>query len=118
MHGTVGLAVLSSHTLQLWLRKVNHRGVANWLSRKTVALGNLLNIPPRTRRKREWLGLVGYDEDNDVILLGMSGGVYTVQPKSMQTSKLNVTCSPNYCYPFMSFFPPGYLQINDFVMLN
>ena len=109
MHGTVGLAVLSSHTLQLWLRKVNHRGVANWLSRKTVALGNLLNIPPRTRRKREWLGLVGYDEDNDVILLGMSGGVYMVQLKSMQTKKLNVTRSPNYCYPFTSFFPPGYL---------
>ncbi|XBI61157.1 hypothetical protein VPH35_041991 [Triticum aestivum] len=101
---TVGLAVLSYHTLQLWQRKVNQRGIAKWLSRKTVALDNLLNIPPRTGRNSEWLELVG--------------GVYMVQLKSMQTKKLNVTCSPNYCYPLTSFFPPGYLQINDFVMLN
>ena len=110
--------MLSYHTLQLWQRKVNHRGVAKWLPCKTAELDILLNIPRRTRRKREWLGLVGYDEDNDVILLGMSGGIYMVQPKSMQSRKLNVTRSPNYCYPFTSFFPPGYLQINDFVMLN
>ncbi|KAF7027081.1 hypothetical protein CFC21_039153 [Triticum aestivum] len=108
--GAVGIAVLSYNTLQLWQRTVNHRGDAIWLSCKIVLLRNLINIPPRTGRKRECLRLVGYDEATDVIFLGIRDSVYMVQPKSMQTRQLNVTHSPNYCYPFTSFFPPGYLQ--------
>ncbi|XBI61114.1 hypothetical protein VPH35_041956 [Triticum aestivum] len=108
--GAIGIAVLSYHTLRLWQRMVNCRGVAIWLSRKLVPLRILLNIPPRTERKRECPRLVGYDEGTDVIFLGIHDSVYMVQPKSMQTRKLNVTRSPTYCYPLTSFFPPGYLQ--------
>ncbi|XBI61115.1 hypothetical protein VPH35_041958 [Triticum aestivum] len=108
--GAIGIAVLSYHTLRLWQRMVNCRGVAIWLSRKLVPLRILLNIPPRTERKRECPRLVGYDEGTDVIFLGIHNSVYMVQPKSMQTRKLNVTRSPTYCYPLTSFFPPGYLQ--------
>ncbi|XBI14705.1 hypothetical protein VPH35_057249 [Triticum aestivum] len=105
--GAVGIAVLSYNTLQLWQRMVNHRGDAIWLSCKIVPLRNLINIPPRTGRKRECLRLVGYDEATDVIFLGTHDSVYMVQRKSMQTRKLNVTHSPYRCYPFTSFYPPG-----------
>ena len=95
--GAVGIAVLSYNTLPLWQRMVNNRGDAIWLSCKIVPLHNLINIPPRTGRKRECLRLVGYDEAT----------VYMVRRKSMQTRKLNVTHSAYRCYPFTSFYPPG-----------
>ncbi|XBI61158.1 hypothetical protein VPH35_041992 [Triticum aestivum] len=92
--GAVGIAVLSYNTLQLWQRTI-------------FPLRNLINIPPRTRRKRECIRLVGYDEATDVIFLGTHDSVYMVQRKSMQTRKLNVTHSAYRCYPFTSVYPPG-----------
>ncbi|KAM3354178.1 hypothetical protein ACQJBY_025058 [Aegilops geniculata] len=104
--GVVGIAVLSYNTLRLWQRMVNYQGDAIWLSCKMVPLRNLINIPPRMGRKREYLRLVGYDEATHVIFLGTHDGVYMVQRKSMQTRKLNVIHSPYRCYPFTSFYPP------------
>uniref|UniRef100_M8CRV5 F-box protein AT5G49610-like beta-propeller domain-containing protein n=1 Tax=Aegilops tauschii TaxID=37682 RepID=M8CRV5_AEGTA len=103
--GTVGVAILHHNNLQMWQRKVNSEGVAVWFRGKTVALRNILNIPPQTGRSAESLKLAGYDEDTDVILLARPYGVYMVQIKSMQSRKLNGTPSPNYFHPFRSFYP-------------
>lgn len=105
--GTVGVAILHYNNLQMWQRKVNSEGVAIWFRGKTVALRNILKIPPRTGRSMESLKFVGYDEDTDVIFLARQDGVYMVQIKSMQYRKLNGTPSPYYCCPFRSFYPPG-----------
>ncbi|KAF7020291.1 hypothetical protein CFC21_033408 [Triticum aestivum] len=105
--GAVGLVALSCLKLQMWQRKVDCQGVAKWLLRKTVSVRELLKIPPHTAARNEWLKVVGYDEDTDVIFLARHDGIYMVQPKSMQARKLNGTGSTYYCYTFMSSYPLG-----------
>ncbi|KAF7034230.1 hypothetical protein CFC21_045271 [Triticum aestivum] len=105
--GAVGLAALSHIELQMWERKVDCPGVAIWLLQKTVSLSKLLKVPPRTEQSYESLKVVGYDEDNNVILLARHDGVYMVQPKLLQARKLNGTGSTHYCYTFTSFYPLG-----------
>ncbi|XP_073365883.1 uncharacterized protein [Aegilops tauschii subsp. strangulata] len=105
--GVVGLAAVSQLKLQMWQRKLDCRGVAMWLKGKTVSLRKLLKIPPQTLTRNEWLKVVGYDEDTDVIFLARYDGIYMVQPKSMQARKLNGTGSTYYCYTFTSSYPLG-----------
>ncbi|KAM3336657.1 hypothetical protein ACQJBY_030590 [Aegilops geniculata] len=103
--GAVGLAAVSQLKLQMWQRKLDCRGVAIWLKWKTLSLRKLLKIPPHTVTRNEWLKVVGYDEDTDVIFLARHDGVYVVQPKSMQARKVNGTGSTYYCYTFTSSYP-------------
>ncbi|VAH70882.1 unnamed protein product [Triticum turgidum subsp. durum] len=106
--GVVGLIVLSCHNLQMWKRKVDSKGVAIWLRQKTVALRNILELPPKIRKSRELHGkFVGHDEDNNAVFLYIDGNVYMVQLKSMQSKKLKGIGSASYCYPFTSFYPPS-----------
>uniref|UniRef100_M8CPV7 F-box protein AT5G49610-like beta-propeller domain-containing protein n=1 Tax=Aegilops tauschii TaxID=37682 RepID=M8CPV7_AEGTA len=104
----VGLAVFSCRNLQVWQRKVDCQGVAIWLLQKNVALHDIIELSPQTRKWREVRGkFVGYDEDTDEIFLSMHYNVYMVQLKSMQSKTLKGVSSASYFYPFTSFYPPG-----------
>ncbi|XBI14703.1 hypothetical protein VPH35_057248 [Triticum aestivum] len=101
--GAVGLARVSCLKLLLWQRKIDCQGIPIWFLWKTISWRKLLKIT----KKRQWLKVVGYDEDNNVILFDVHDVIYMVQPKSMQARKLDGTRFTCRCYTFTSFYPLG-----------
>ncbi|KAM0917547.1 hypothetical protein ACQ4PT_009409 [Festuca glaucescens] len=104
-NGAVGFAILSLHRLQTWQRKVNRHGVAMWVQWKAIEMHTIRGLPSPIEGVVGWL--LGYDEDNGVIILYVDGSVYTVQLMSMQSRKLYETHNKDDCHPFASFFAPG-----------
>lgn len=65
--GSVGLAIVSEHNIQLWERKPNHEAVVTWTLWKTIKMAELLSL----RQCVEGIPaqILSYDEDTNVILL-------------------------------------------------
>lgn len=104
--GGLAIAIFLFPNLQIWQRVVNSQGIATWLLRKTVEMHSTLGIPPQIRRKVWQDKVLGYDEDNDVIILYVNDSAYMLELKQMQSRKLNGTRSMKHCHPFTSFYPP------------
>ena len=105
--GTVGWLRFSFPILEIWLRNDNcqQQQVTTWLLHKTVDMHDILGIPPRSRKKR-WQKILGYDEDNNVIILYVEDSAYMLDLKSMESTKLDESRLMNSCHPFTSFYPP------------
>ncbi|KAF7020302.1 hypothetical protein CFC21_033417 [Triticum aestivum] len=102
--GTVGWVRFSFPILEIWLRKKKCHGLATWLQHKTVDMHDILGIP-RVSKKR-WPKILGYDEDNNVIILYVEDSAYMLDLKSMESTKLDESRLMKYCHPFTSFYPP------------
>jgi hypothetical protein len=82
--GGLGFLFLSGFSAQLWNRKTDCDGIASWVLERTIALDKLLSIH---REDRELL-IFGFAEQNNMVLLWRSIGVFTVQLESLQFKKL------------------------------
>jgi hypothetical protein len=82
--GGLGFLFLSGFSAQLWNRKTDCDGIASWVLERTIALDKLLSIH---REDRDLL-IVGFAEQNNMVLLWRSIGVFTVQLESLQFKKL------------------------------
>ncbi|CAM0947751.1 unnamed protein product [Alopecurus aequalis] len=82
--GGLGSLFLSGFSAQLWEWKTDCDGVASWMLGRTIALDKLLSI----NSENEELYIVGFAEENNVVLLWSSIGVFTVQLESLQFKKL------------------------------
>ncbi|KAF7061131.1 hypothetical protein CFC21_067859 [Triticum aestivum] len=102
----LAIAIFLFPNLQIWQRVVNSQGIATWFLRKTVEMHSTLGIPHQIRRKVWQDKVLGYDEDNDVIILYVDDSAYMLELKQMQSRKLNGTRSMKQCHPFTSFYPP------------
>uniref|UniRef100_M8BQ03 F-box protein AT5G49610-like beta-propeller domain-containing protein n=1 Tax=Aegilops tauschii TaxID=37682 RepID=M8BQ03_AEGTA len=102
----LAIAIFLFPNLQIWQRVINSQGIATWFLRKTVEMHSTLGIPHQTRRKVWQDKVLGYDEDNDVIILYVDDSAYMLELKQMQSRKLNGTRSMKQCHPFTSFYPP------------
>jgi hypothetical protein len=106
-HGVVGYAKLSYPRFQMWEKNINGYGVATWVPWKTIEMDIILKLPPLTEEEVTVV-LLGYEEDYDIIFLSVSGNVFMVQLKSMQSTKLYEGIEKTYRYhPFKSFYTPG-----------
>ncbi|CAM0879697.1 unnamed protein product [Alopecurus aequalis] len=100
--GALGLAILSYPRFRLWQRNVNAHGVATWMPWKTIEIPG---PPPQIEGETAWL--LGHDHDTDTIFLHVSGNVYGVQLKLMQSRKLYETNYLSRYLPFNSFYTTG-----------
>uniref|UniRef100_A0ACD6AKQ8 Uncharacterized protein n=1 Tax=Avena sativa TaxID=4498 RepID=A0ACD6AKQ8_AVESA len=104
----LGFAVLSKLSIHLWGRKMNSDGVAGWvLQPKIIQLEAI--FPQITPRNEKWVLFMGYDEDNNVILLTTSIGKFMLQLESMQIKKISETHENRYMvfYPYANFYIAG-----------
>ncbi|XP_071677635.1 putative F-box protein At3g16210 [Lolium perenne] len=97
-----GLASVSlcAHTAQIWKREIGSNGVAKWMLTKTIHLDKLLPLSPGDRF------FAHFAEENSMLVLGFSEGIFTVQTESMQIKKLpvNIKELPYVFIPFSSVY--------------
>ncbi|TVU18997.1 hypothetical protein EJB05_35120 [Eragrostis curvula] len=90
--GGLGLAKLSATIIQLWGRRAHGDADAQWVLQKTVNLDRLvfplLCAAATSVRKFHFPRIVGYDEDNNVIHVGVNTCVFTVNLETLQYTKV------------------------------
>ncbi|KAM0826521.1 hypothetical protein ACQ4PT_068817 [Festuca glaucescens] len=102
--GGLGFLILSKFSAQLWKRKINCDGVTLWLVEKTIALDRLLS-------NSEWATprpfILGFAENNNVLLFRTAAGVFTVQLESFQFKKVFDYNNWHGFYPFEVVYTAG-----------
>ncbi|CAM0947605.1 unnamed protein product [Alopecurus aequalis] len=74
--GGLGCLVLSFFSAQLWKRKTDCYGVASWVLGRTIQLDKLLF--PNVVKERMPLKILGFSENNSVVLLRTDIGLSTI----------------------------------------
>ncbi|CAN6337875.1 unnamed protein product [Urochloa humidicola] len=104
--GGLGFAVLSKQRIQLWGQAAISDRVVGWVLQKTIELDKLISLSPSMETGHPTT-IVGFDEDNNVIFLWTSIGVFMIQLESMKCTNLSKDdCTRGY-YPFTSFYTAG-----------
>jgi hypothetical protein len=101
--GGLASVSLSAHKAQIWKREIDSYGVEKWLLTKTIHLDKLLPLSPGDRF------FAHFAEENSMLVLGFSEGIFTVQTESMQIKKLpvNIKELPYVFIPFSSVYTAG-----------
>ncbi|KAL6629596.1 hypothetical protein ACP70R_029361 [Stipagrostis hirtigluma subsp. patula] len=105
--GVLGFLLLSGSSVQLWKWETDCDGVAGWVLGRTIEINNLLSQPST--------GIVGnmifgFAEDDNVLFLRTSVGVFTIQLDSMVVGKFEGHTArfySHYCHPFTSVYTAG-----------
>ncbi|KAM3317113.1 hypothetical protein ACQJBY_034991 [Aegilops geniculata] len=84
--GGLGLLFLRGFHAQLWKRKTDCKGVASWVLGRSIDLDKLLSLNSEMERKHP--RILGFAEDNNVVLLWTSVGIFTFQFESLLFKKV------------------------------
>ncbi|CAM0943322.1 unnamed protein product [Alopecurus aequalis] len=100
--GGLGLLFLSYSdcSIQLWKRKTDPDGVASWALGKTIELHKLLSLKSR----QVTVTILGIAEENNVVFLLASGGLFTIHLEPLQFKKLCETNFGPHYHPFESVY--------------
>jgi hypothetical protein len=103
--GGIGFLFMSNsnYTAQLWRRKTDSDGVASWVIGRSIQLDKLLSL----NSEKENIRIVGFAEDNNVVLLDMLSGFFMIQLDSLQFKKLHRTKAVSCCHAFESVYAAG-----------
>ncbi|TVU19004.1 hypothetical protein EJB05_35127, partial [Eragrostis curvula] len=110
----LGLAVLSSMTIQLWARKAGSSDATmGWVLENTVELDRLdyplFPADEETNYTIIFPKVVGFDEDNNAIHVAANCVVFTIQLDSLQCTKLfDCDYRMDSYYPYASFYTLGW----------
>lgn len=96
--GGLGFLFVSGFSAQLWKRETDCDGGASWVIGRTIALDKLLSM--NSKNKRENSFILGFAQENNVVLLRTSIGIFTVQLESLQFKKLSHSNFWHRYYPF------------------
>lgn len=99
--GGIGLLVLSGFSTQFWNRRANSDGVASWVLGRTIGNDQLLHL------EAEEMGsqiIVGFAEENNVVLLWTIDGLVMLQVESLQFEKVLGTNIITYYHSFESVY--------------
>jgi hypothetical protein len=107
--GGLGLLILSGFSVQLWKRKTNCDGVASWVLGKSIALDKQLSI---NSEQSESPYILGFAEDNNLVLLWTSIGIFTVQLESLQFNKLFESKSWFRYFAFEAVYTAGITKLS------
>jgi hypothetical protein len=102
------LAIVSTLSIQLWVRNVDSNGVFKWVFWKTVELDKLLSL--RLLVKKCQIRITGFDEDSCMIFLSTARVIFTIQLESLLSKKL-LEVEDSWLiianYPYRSFYTAG-----------
>ncbi|XP_044951245.1 putative F-box protein At3g16210 isoform X1 [Hordeum vulgare subsp. vulgare] len=99
--GGIGLLVLSGFSTQFWNRRANSDGVASWVLGRTIGNDQLLHL------EAEEMGsqiILGFAEENNVVLLWTIDGLVMLQVESLQFEKVLGTNIITYYHSFESVY--------------
>jgi hypothetical protein len=110
--GGLGIVVQAKQCIKLWGRKAIPHGDVEWVLQKTVWRNELLSLKPSVDKPSgkvdKWLsGLLGYDEDTNVIVVATEFGTFMVQLDTIQLTELSSDHPSTKCYPYTSFYAAG-----------
>mgnify|MGYP005822989653 CR=1 FL=1 len=108
--GGLGLLSVSGFTAKLWKRKTDYNGIASSGMGRTVAFDKLLSLNSEKERRRP-LTIIGFAEENNVVLLLAADGVFTVQLESLQFRKLEVPSDRVHHHSFESVYARGTINL-------
>ncbi|KAL6629599.1 hypothetical protein ACP70R_029364 [Stipagrostis hirtigluma subsp. patula] len=97
--GGLGFLHLSGLRAQLWTRKTDCDGAAQWVLRRTIELGKVLPLRPPM--------ILGFDEEDKVSLLATGIDICMVQLESMQLKKSFKISTFDLYHPFASVYTAG-----------
>uniref|UniRef100_A0ACD5Z8R3 Uncharacterized protein n=1 Tax=Avena sativa TaxID=4498 RepID=A0ACD5Z8R3_AVESA len=100
--GGLGCLVISEFSAQLWKRKTDCDGVASWVPGRSIELDKLLSL---NTHRRAPLKILGYAEENSVLLLQTDFYGFTIQLQSLQFHKFFDTNYGWSYHPFESVYP-------------
>jgi hypothetical protein len=103
--GGLGFLFVSGFSAQLWKRETNCDGGASWVLGRTIALDKLLSM--NSENKRENSFILGFAEENNVVLLRTSIGIFTIQLESLQFKKISQSNFWYDYYPFEGVYTAG-----------
>ncbi|CAN6355474.1 unnamed protein product [Urochloa humidicola] len=105
--GGLGIAILSKHIIQLWGQAAVSDRVVRWVLQKTIELDKFISLSPSV--ETHLAKIVGFDEDNNVIFLSTTIGVFMIQLESMKFTNLSKDdWSRGYYYPYTSLYTAGF----------
>lgn len=104
--GSVGLAVLSYPSFQMWRRRAD----STWLLHATVGMDKVLGLPSEIEAGRA--AIRGYAEDADAVFISVNDTdcrnyFFRVQLDAMQSTELCGNFLGNSYHPFTNFYTPG-----------
>ncbi|XBH76524.1 hypothetical protein VPH35_103147 [Triticum aestivum] len=97
--GGIGFLFMSNsdYIAQLWRRKTDSDGVASWVIARSIELDKVLSL---NSEKGESMRIVGFAEDNNVVLLDMLSGFFMIQLDSLRFKKLPRTKAVSSLHDF------------------
>ncbi|KAM0911192.1 hypothetical protein ACQ4PT_013639 [Festuca glaucescens] len=102
--GGLGFICILEYSAQLWKRKTDSDGVTSWMLGRTIELDKLFSLKLRQNGN---LMILGYAEENNVVLVWTISGLFMIHLESLKFKKLFETMTLSYYYPFESVFPAG-----------
>jgi hypothetical protein len=102
--GGLGIAGLDMSTLYLWSLKTDPGGVSGWKTRGDIKLQMLPIGDPRS-----WRYLIGFAKGctSDIVFVSTDAGVFTIDLKSEQATKVCENRRFTVIFPYTSFCTPG-----------
>ncbi|CAM0878567.1 unnamed protein product [Alopecurus aequalis] len=106
--GSLGLAVMSKLSIQLWKRQSDSNGVVEWVRPEKIIHLEWL-FPQKMDSALKVALMVGYDEDSNAVVLATDIGVFMLQIESMQfrTVSKTYTRDSKIFYPYRNFYTAG-----------
>ncbi|XP_044406033.1 uncharacterized protein [Triticum aestivum] len=101
----LGFLFLRGFCAQLWKRKTDCKGVSSWVLGRSIDLDKLLSL--NSEMEIGYPSILGFAEDNNVVLLWTSVGIFTVQFESLQFKKLFESHDWYRCCPFEGVYTAG-----------
>ncbi|XP_047076227.1 uncharacterized protein LOC124686300 [Lolium rigidum] len=102
--GGLGLLLVSDLTAQLWNRDTDCDGVASWVLRRTIELGELLSL---NSEERQFVMIIGFAQYNNAVFLQTDISLFMVQLDSLQFKKFPEPYMGRCCHPFESIYAAG-----------
>ncbi|KAF7088167.1 hypothetical protein CFC21_091306 [Triticum aestivum] len=99
--GGFGLLVLSGSSAQFWKRRTNCDGVASWVLGRTIEIDKLLHCEPESNGSQL---ILGFAEDNNVVLFWTIDGPVMLQLESLQSEKVLGTKIMSHYHSFESVY--------------
>jgi hypothetical protein len=101
--GRLGLATAGKSTIYLWAREARSRGDGNWVQTRAVELDTLLPAGAISA----FPDVVSFVDAVGVVFVRTGDGLFTIDLKSLQVTKVSSDTGFSSIFPYISFHTPG-----------
>jgi hypothetical protein len=102
--GGLGLLIVSDFCAKLWKRVTCCDGIATWVLMRTIELDKLLSL--KQEKDRGAISILGFAEDNNVVFLWTSIGVFMVHLEPLHFKELSDSMF-YWFHPFENVYAKG-----------